>query len=165
MITSQVNFEELEKLKKRVLKYPSQYRQEFWGYGKNSYVVHEQRPACGTAGCLAYNVVANNGYVLSFSLGDLEETGSCAKDGAIFNIKETAVKLLNLNEWQADELFSGGMCGWSFRSKTAYHLAKTSKGRAKAAALAIDDFAAKYRAIEAYGVNDLGESLRRYARL
>lgn len=152
-----INFEELEKLKRRVLRYPEQYRQEYWGYGGASGVVEEQKPTCGTAGCLAYNVVAGHGYTLGpkLEVKGLEETASCFKKGEGYSIKSVAQEILNLNPYQSDELFGGGMHGWSPRSRQKYKQANTPRARAEAAAMAIDDFAAKYRAIEAYGRNEL----------
>lgn len=157
-----VNFKELEKLKRRVLRYPEQYRQEYWGYGGASDVVEQQKPACGTAGCLAYNVVAGNGYTLGSTLKvkGLGETAACFKKGEGYSIKGVAQEILQLNPYQADELFGGGMHGWSPRSRQKYKQAKTPRERAEAAAMAIDDFAAKYRAIEAYGRNELIEMVK-----
>jgi hypothetical protein len=145
-----INFEELAKLRQRVKRYPAQYRQEFWGYGKGSEVVKQQRPACGTAGCLAYNVVANHGFYLThFNSGG--EASACSDGTDIFDIQSKATEILGLDPEQAMELFSGGRSGWSFRASQAYSNAKTPKERAAAAIMQIDDFVAKYRAFEAYG--------------
>ena len=148
-----LNYAELENLKKRIKRYPSQYRQEYWGYGPKSFVVKDQKPICGTAGCLAFNVVANNGYTLSKF--DIEgETAMCQKDGEFFfYIRHKAVEILGLTHDQSDELFGGGSGGWSSRARQAYNTAKTPRQRAAAAVMAIDDFIAKYRAIEAYGTD------------
>jgi hypothetical protein len=146
-----LHFDELENLRDRILKYPSQYRQEYWGYGKGSRVVKEQKPACGTAGCMAFNAVANHGYILSPFLDGDGETTTCRKNGRSFPIRSKATEILGLTFDQSEELFNGGRGGWSERAQDAYNDAKTPKARAAAAALAIDDFIAKYRAIEAYG--------------
>jgi hypothetical protein len=158
-----ISYVELENLRSRVLKHPNEYRQQFWGYGPNSSVVKEQKPLCGTAGCLAYNVLANHGYTLYFPYrndGDAFQTTSAKKGDEIVDISEKAQEILGLDEWQASELFGGGRSGWSKRAQVAYRDAATTgktlkqvaKLRAQAAALAIEDFIAKYRAIEAFGM-------------
>ena len=143
-------FDELEKLRKRVLKYPKQYRQEFWGYGKNSHVVQEQRPACKTAGCLAFNTVVSHGYrLVDFSTQG--ETSLASNGKEIVEVGDKAQEILGLTSEQGSELFGANAGGWSRRAYDAYHHAKTPTQRAQAAAMAIEDFVAKYRAIEAYG--------------
>lgn len=158
-----INFAELENLRKRVLKHPAQYRQEFWGYAKGSRVVKDQRPACGTAGCLAYNTVANHGFYLA-NINALGETDSCSDGVAIFDIQSKAKEILGLSEEQAMELFSGGRCGWSLRANLAYGSARTPKQRAAAAALQIEDFVAKYRTLEAYNSKQLTQAILRYGK-
>lgn len=157
-----INFAELEKLRRRVKRYPAQYRQEFWGYGKGSYVVKDQRPTCGTAGCLAYNVVANHGFHLT-RFNSAGEASACSDGtGGIFDIMGKATEILGLTPDQSLELFGGGRSGWSRRASQAYDAAETSKQRAEAAIMQIDDFVAKYRAIEAYG-KSLQAAVIRYA--
>jgi hypothetical protein len=158
-----INFEELAKLRQRVKRYPSQYRQEFWGYGKGSNVVKNQRPACGTAGCLAYNVVANHGfYLVGFT--SCGEASACSDGNDIFDIQGKATEILGLDPDQAFELFSGGRSGWSFRASQAYSSAKTPKERAAAAIMQIDDFVAKYRTLEAYSAKRLTQAIYRYGK-
>jgi hypothetical protein len=158
-----INFEELAKLRQRIKRYPSQYRQEFWGYGKGSAVVKNQRPACGTAGCLAYNVVANHGFYLT-RFNSHGEASACSNGTELFDIQSKAKEILGLTEDQSMELFGGGRSGWSFRAATAYAASKTSKQRAAAAIMQIDDFVAKYRTLEAYNVKQLSFAISRYGR-
>lgn len=146
-----MNYVELEKLRQRVLKFPEQYRQEFWGYGKNSRVVRTQKPACKTAGCLAYNVVAGHGYKLVFNDGCFDEADTCHKRNETVDIMLKAKEILELNSKQSSELFAANGGAWSRRAHAAYHNATNPEQRAAAAAMEIEDFVAKYRAIEAYG--------------
>ncbi len=154
-----MNFAELEKLRKRV----KRYRQEFWGYGKDSSVVKHQRPACGTAGCLAYNVVANHGFHLT-SFNTVGEASACSDGTDIFNIQSKATEILGLNEDQAMELFNGGRGSWSFRANQAYAASKTPRERAAAAVMQIEDFVAKYRTLEAYNAKQLTQAISQYGR-
>jgi hypothetical protein len=167
-----INYVELENLRSRVLKHPYEYRQQFWGYGPNSSVVQEQKPLCKTAGCLAYNVLANHGYTLYFPFSaDYHEfqTSSAKKGNEIVDISEKAQEILGLDEWQASELFGGGRNGWSKRAQVAYRDAATvgktpqqvAKLRAQAAAMAIKDFISKYQAIEAFGMASISMALSR----
>lgn len=143
-------YNEVEKLKRRVKRYPERYHQEYWGYGRHSRIVNEQNPSCGTAGCLAFNTVAGHGWRPGPLDGDFQ-FDSCKKGGDERDISNLATEILGLTKSQSGELFDGDGLGWSKRARAAYHNAKSPEERAAAAIMELDDFMAKYRAIEAYG--------------
>lgn len=167
-----INFAELENLRKRVLAHPAEYYQPFWGFGPDSEVVKDQKPVCKTAGCLAFNVLAGHGYSLYFPFaeeGCRFQTSMAVKGSESVDIASKAQEILGLDDSQASELFSGGRAGWSPRAQLLYrdslrqkNFRRAGKMRAQAAALAIEDFVAKYRAIEAFGKR-LHQDIDQYA--
>ncbi|SRR6266566_448557 len=152
------NIRKLEKLKRFLLaEKGATYRQNYWIYGSGSAVVMEQKPLCGTAGCLAGNAVLMEGYVAPESnclLLDWEFDSVMEPSNTMFIVEALAAKILGLNSKER-WLFDSHCTDWPSEAKFAYRQAKTPLERAEAACLAIDALIADKR---------LSMQLRRLAR-
>lgn len=65
-----MKIKKLEKLKAYILEEPRRYRQAMWIYPRNSDVFEEQKPPCGTLGCLAGNACVMEGYRIKFDVNN-----------------------------------------------------------------------------------------------
>lgn len=132
-----MNIAKLKKLKKFILAEPRRYRQEYWLYGKDSEVVREQKPPCGTAGCLAGCAVLMEGYVVS-GYNRAGEFSNCRKfrGRKLFNVEGVACEILEIPWEDSSCLFDLGY--WYSTPRKAYLKAETSRERAKAAAMQLD---------------------------
>lgn len=135
-----MNIAKLRKLKRWILAEPRRYRQEWWLYGKESQVVREQEPPCGTAGCLAGNVCLMEGYVPVPDPTNIYrmDTVKTRLGSRRHRVSELAARILGLKTKQRRDLFDGSCEGWGNEAEAAYHRAKTPRGRAKAAAMELD---------------------------
>jgi hypothetical protein len=136
-----MNIAKLKKLKKWILAEPRRYCQEYWLYGIESAVVREQQPPCGTAGCLAGNACLMEGFVpynpTPWFPGGFYSVKK-PKGKLSFHVNEKAGKILGLTEHEKNKLFDQNCSGWPAHASRLYYSAKTPKGRAQAAAQAID---------------------------
>lgn len=69
-------------------------------------IVVAPTPECGTAMCLAGQVVVQAGYYIAFQYGHAETNWAVDKTGLRHEISSLARKLLGLTVWQANQLFS-----------------------------------------------------------
>ena len=140
-----MNVVKLKKLKKWILAEPRRYNQKWWMFSSRSSVVMEQEPPCGTAACLAGNACLMEGYK---PYKENEATRGFIyfvtkpHEKKQFDIADLGQKILGLTEFQSSNLFVSNCGGWSDRSKNAYFRSMTLLGRARAAAMAIDDLIA-----------------------
>ena len=138
-----MNVEKLKQLKAFILAEPRRYNQEFWILGKESSVVADQKPPCGTAACLAGSACLMEGWTPDYkrSSGYYQDKAAFArviKGRKSVYVDELASEILELTEDDAENLFSASCDGWDIGNAAAYHAAKTPLGRAKAAAAEID---------------------------
>ena len=136
-----MNIAKLKKLKKWILDEPRRYNQDCWLFGRDSDVVREQKPPCGTAGCLAGNACLMEGFVprrvpwdYGYKLSHVVLPGS----HDVIYVREKAEEILGLTEEQRIGLFAADLDGWPAEAQQLYDLATTPKQRAEAAAMAID---------------------------
>jgi hypothetical protein len=123
--TGRINVELLERVKQHILEEPRRYDQSVFGR-------RSREAPCGTAACIAGWTAVLGGAV------EAEQLRSHYGD-----IRKTAQGLLGLNEEEAAKLFHGEpTCecgvGWPKRFARRYYKAKTTRGRASAAAAFID---------------------------
>jgi hypothetical protein len=128
----------LKKLKKWILDEPRRYNQKWWIYGRNSNVVAQQEPSCGTAACLAGSACLMEGY--KASRGKAPTFDYVLKPGKLkhYEVRPLAMKILRLKEYEADQLFAASLNGWPEKAINLYIQSDDPKTHAEAAAMAID---------------------------
>lgn len=127
------NIKALKKLKAYILKHARQYKQEWWGYGPDSYYVRKTR--CGTAACLAGSACVMEGWKLTdFELDG--ETSTVRKARRRRSISILAGRILGVS--RACDLFKIQGIGWDPVNRKAYKNAKNATQRARAAAAELD---------------------------
>ena len=144
-----MNITNLRKLKRYVLAEPRRYYQGYWLLDKKSDVVEDQKPPCGTAGCLAGLAALMEGYVLHHTNGDAQgeyQRVSKPRGKKTFNVESLAMEILGLTQHQADQLFEASGMGWPNETGMMLRAAQNPKKAAQAAAAAIDILIAREQA-------------------